>query len=86
MASAGGADSGEKVYNTTCSACHLGGVANSPKFGDKAAWAPRIAKGKDTLYEHALKGFNAMPPKGGNAALKDEDVKAAVDFMVSKSS
>lgn len=59
---------------------------NSPKLGDKAAWGPRIAKGKDVLYKNALNGFNLMPPKGGNAGLKDEDLKAAVDFMLSKSS
>ena len=54
----------------------------APKAGEKTAWAPRIAKGKPTLYEHAIKGFNAMPAKGGNAALADADVKAAVDYMV----
>lgn len=77
---------GEKTYNTACFACHAAGVLNSPKLGDKAAWAPRIKQGKPTLYKHALSGFNQMPAKGGNAGLKDEDVKAAVDFMVSKAS
>jgi cytochrome c5 len=75
---------GKATYETTCSVCHATGVANAPKFGDKAAWKDRIAKGMDTLYTHALKGFNAMPPKGGNMALSDADVKAAVDYMVSK--
>jgi cytochrome c5 len=56
-------------------------VAGAPKFGDKAAWAPRIAQGKEALYNSALKGKGAMPPKGGNAALSDDAVKAAVDYM-----
>jgi cytochrome c5 len=75
---------GKATYEATCSVCHATGVANAPKFGDKAAWKDRIAKGMDTLYTHALKGFNAMPPKGGNMALSDADVKAAVDYMVSQ--
>jgi cytochrome c5 len=77
---------GEKTYNATCVSCHGSGVLNSPKIGDKAAWAPRIKQGKPTLYKHALEGFKMMPAKGGNAALKDADVQAAIDFMVAKSS
>lgn len=77
---------GEGVYKSACVACHSAGVAGAPKSGDKAAWAPRIAKGKPTLYEHAIKGFQGaagvMPAKGGNAALADADVQAAVDYMV----
>jgi cytochrome c5 len=80
-ASAGKAD-GKSVYDQTCHVCHAAGVAGSPKFGDKAAWAPRIATGMDTLYTVALHGKGAMPPKGGNAALSDAQVKAAVDYMV----
>ncbi len=82
-AAAGG---GEGVYKGGCVACHGAGIAGSPKFGDKVAWAPRIAQGKPTLYEHAIKGYigkaGAMPAKGGNSALADADVKAAVDYMV----
>ncbi|MFO7188734.1 MAG: c-type cytochrome [Pseudomonadota bacterium] len=74
--------SGDAVYNQACAACHGTGVAGAPKFGDKGAWAPRIAKGKDALYTSALKGLNAMPPKGGNPSLADDAVKAAVDYMV----
>jgi len=85
-ASAGDLATGEKVYTATCLACHGAGVMGAPKFGDKAAWGPRIAKGKDALYTSALNGFKMMPPKGGNAALKDEEVKAAVDYMASKAS
>ena len=73
---------GEKIYKATCFACHDVGVAGAPKLGDKALWEPRIATGKDALYNSALHGKNAMPPKGGNAALADADVKAAVDYMV----
>ena len=73
---------GKKVYDTGCVACHGAGIAGAPKFGDKAAWAPRIKTGMDALYNAALKGKGAMPPKGGNTALPDADVKAAVDFMV----
>ena len=87
-APAGGGDLalGEKVYGANCASCHGAGVLGAPKLGDKAAWAPRVAQGKDTLYNHGLNGFKMMPAKGGNAALKDEEFKAAVDFMVSKAS
>jgi cytochrome c5 len=81
-------DKGEALYKQTCMACHAAGVAGAPKLGDKAAWGPRIAQGNDTLYTHALKGFQGkvgmMPPKGGSSA-PDADVKAAVDYMVGQS-
>ena len=79
------AKQGEATYNKACMACHASGVAGAPKTGDKAVWAPRIKLGKDKLYTTALKGKGAMPPKGGQAALSDADVKAAVDFMIAKS-
>jgi cytochrome c5 len=82
---AGNNEAGKALFNATCAACHGAGIAGAPKFGDKAAWAPRIAQGKNTLYEHAIKGFQSefgtMPPKGGSTA-PDADVKAAVDYMV----
>jgi cytochrome c5 len=81
-ASAGSAAEGKAVYDQTCHVCHGTGLAGSPKFGDKAAWAPRIATGMETLYNAALHGLRAMPPKGGNASLTDAQVKAAVDYMV----
>lgn len=78
--------SGEDVFNTTCVACHGAGVAGAPKFGDKAAWAPRIAQGTPTLFEHALKGFQGksgfMPAKGGRTDLSDKSVMNAVEYMV----
>ena len=76
------ADKGESTFKGICTGCHTAGVLGSPKFGDKAAWAPRIAKGIDALYVSAIKGKNAMPAKGGNPALADDDVKAAVKYMV----
>jgi cytochrome c5 len=78
--------SGEELFQQVCSACHGAGIAGAPKAGDKAAWGPRIAKGKDTLYDHALKGFQGstgvMPAKGGRADLPDDLVKQGVDYMV----
>lgn len=86
VASAADLVKGEQVYTATCLACHGAGVLGAPKFGDKAVWAPRIAQGADTLHANAINGVKMMPPRGGNASLTDEDVKAAVDYMVSKSS
>jgi len=83
-AAAPAAKSGEQIYQSVCGACHGAGVLGSPKLGDKAAWKPRIAQGNATLYEHAIKGIRTMPAKGGNTALADPEVKAAVDYMVSK--
>jgi len=76
---------GEAVFNKTCKLCHGTGVMHAPKAGDAEAWKDRIAKGTATLYEHAMNGFRdkgMMPPKGGNSALTEEEVKAAVDYMV----
>jgi cytochrome c5 len=84
VASAADLIKGEKIYTATCLACHGAGVLGAPKFADKAAWQPRMAKGTEVLHTNALNGFNMMPAKGGNAALKDDDVKAAVDFILSK--
>jgi cytochrome c5 len=82
-AAAGGAKAdGKAVYEKTCAVCHATGLAGAPKFGDKAAWAPRVATGLAALHASALHGKNAMPPKGGNMALPDADVAAAVDYMV----
>jgi len=78
---AAGKIDGKKIYEGTCVACHATGAAGSPKAGDKAAWAPRLKTGMDALYASALKGKNAMPPKGGNTALSDAEVKAAVDYL-----
>ena len=84
-AASSGGGNGKAVYDSSCVACHGAGVAGAPKLGDKAAWAPRLAQGIDALRQAAIKGKNAMPPKGGNAALSDADVSAAVDFMAAQS-
>jgi cytochrome c5 len=80
-----GAADGKAVYDKVCIACHQVSVANSPKLGDKAAWAPRIQTGLDSLMQSVIKGKGAMPPKAGNPALTDAEIRAAVEFMVSQS-
>ncbi len=80
---------GQKIYQAACIACHGAGIAGAPAVGNVAAWASRIEAGADTLYANAINGFQGssgvMPGKGGNAALSDGEVKAAVDYMVSQS-
>lgn len=72
---------GKSIYDASCAACHGAGIAGAPKAGDKAAWAPRLKAGRDVMYASVIKGKGVMPPKGGNAALSDADVKAAVDYL-----
>lgn len=74
------AGAGEALYKQACQVCHAAGVAGAPKFGDKAAWAPRLTAGIDALYASAVKGKGAMPPRGGSQA-SDADLRAAVEFM-----
>jgi len=76
---------GQAVYEKNCAACHATGVAGAPKIGDKAAWAGHLAEGIDHLTEVAIKGEGAMPPKGGNPDLSDEEVRAAVSYMLEQS-
>lgn len=77
------------IHDGVCAACHGQGIAGAPKTGDAAAWDARIGKGMDTLVQHAVQGFQGeagyMPPKGGNANLSDEQVRAAVQYMVEQS-
>ena len=82
---AAGPKSGDEVYNSSCVTCHGTGVAGAPKLGDAAVWAPRIAKGMDTLMSNATNGLNAMPPKGLCMACSDAELQAAVEYMVSQS-
>jgi cytochrome c5 len=76
--------SGEEVYQQACAMCHVAGLAGAPRTGDKTAWQARIAQGKATLYEHAIKGFRTMPAKGGNLSLSDAEVRAAVDYLAAQ--
>jgi cytochrome c5 len=77
---------GDELYEQACKACHGAGIGGAPKTGDVAAWGPRVAKGKDILYDHAIKGFTGtagmMPAKGGRVDVSDDLVKQAVDHML----
>lgn len=73
---------GKGLYTAVCAACHTTGAAGAPKFGDKAAWAPRIKEGVPHLVETAIKGKGAMPAKGGKADATEADIRAAVEYMV----
>lgn len=79
---------GESTYKKTCFLCHGTGAGGAPMLGDATEWAPRIANGNELLYQHAIAGFTGdkgvMPPKGGNVALSDDEVKATVDYMLSQ--
>jgi len=82
---------GPQVYNTACLACHATGAGGAPVVGDAAQWTDRIAQGSDTLYDHAINGFDGdaatpMLPKGGRADLSDQEVRDAVDYMIAESS
>lgn len=74
----------EQIYQTVCAACHTAGVLNAPKLGDAAVWKQRLEKGLEAVYQNAINGLNAMPARGGAAELSDEQVKAAVDYLVGR--
>ncbi len=84
----GGSTDGKTIFGGLCNACHTTGAGGAPKIDDKAAWAPRVAQGLDTLTKHAIEGYTGksgvMPARGGNPALTDEQVKATVEWMVSQ--
>lgn len=73
---------GEALYKKFCSACHASGTLNAPKYGDKTAWAPRIAKGEETLHKHAMEGFNQMPAKGTCGNCSDQEITNAIQYML----
>lgn len=77
-----GPKSGADVYQASCFACHGTGAMGAPKKGDAVAWKPRLAQGMDVLLDHAINGFNAMPPKGTCMACSDDEIQAAIDFML----
>ncbi|MEM1112966.1 MAG: c-type cytochrome [Pseudomonadota bacterium] len=84
VADGGGARSGEDVYNTACMACHTTGAGGAPMLGDATAWVDRIAKGTDVLYDHGINGIagTAMMAKGGCMDCSDDEIIAAVDYMI----
>ena len=77
---------GQKIYKASCQACHANGVAGSPNLGDKAEWAPRIAKGNDELFSSVKNGLKAMPPKGACMTCSDDDLRAAMEYMIQQGS
>ena len=79
------ATEGSEIYKTYCTVCHKNGLNAAPKIGSKPLWMKRIAQGKEIVYSNAINGLRGMPPKGGIASLSDDDVKAAVDYMVGRS-
>ncbi len=85
FAHASGPRSGQEVYESKCATCHLSGTAGAQKLGDVAAWEPAIAKGIDVLYDSTINGFKGMPPKGLCFDCSDDELKAAVDYMVEQS-
>jgi len=76
---------GEDTFNSSCTTCHTSGVAGAPKIGDAAAWATRSEKGLDGMFDLAKKGVNAMPPMGMCMTCTDDELKAAISYMVDKS-
>ena len=79
---------GEAIYKTVCITCHQSGIVGAPKLGDKTNWAPRLTQGIETLFTHSLHGFKGntgiMPPKGGQLQVPNDDIKAAVAYMISQ--
>ena len=76
-----GPRSGEQVYNKYCTACHTSGVMGAPKINNAADWEDRLAQGMDTVLQHAVEGYNAMPPKGTCSDCSEEEIQAAIDYM-----
>ena len=85
----GGTLDGKTIFGNLCQTCHTNAATGAPVISDKAAWAPRVAKGVSTLVDHAINGFQGpdgkmMPAKGGNPSLTNDQVKATVEWMVSQ--
>lgn len=76
---------GQKIYDSACHSCHSTGVAGAPKLGDQTAWKEKIAKGMDSLVQSTINGKGNMPPKGGDQTLSEDDIRAAVTYMVDQS-
>jgi cytochrome c5 len=78
------ARAGDAVYKQFCAACHTSGVLNAPKLNDAADWEPRLAQGMDTVLRHAIEGYNAMPAKGTCGNCSDDEIQAAIDYMIAE--
>ena len=76
---------GKEIFDGTCKVCHAQGINGAPILGNQKMWAKRITQGEDVLVEHAINGFakGMMPPRGGNPELSDQDIRAAVKYMLS---
>jgi len=85
VATSAAVDIGQQRYQEYCHICHETGLAGAPKFGDKAGWAPRIAEGMDVLLKHAIDGYKAMPAKGTCLNCSDDEIKKAIEYMISHS-
>ena len=80
-----GPRSGQELYDTKCTTCHAVGVSGAPRFGNADDWAPRVAQGDDSLFNNAWNGLNAMPPKGLCGDCSEDEIKAAITYMVDNS-
>jgi len=80
--STGGTRSGEEIYKASCATCHASGLAGAPVLGDAAGWKDRVANGNETLFQNAIKGFNAMPPMGMCTDCSEDEIKATVNYML----
>jgi len=78
-----GANAGKGIYETQCAGCHAAGAGGAPRFGDASAWSPILKQGTDTIYDHAIHGFNGMPAKGACISCTDPEIKQAVDYILS---
>jgi cytochrome c5 len=78
-------NAGRQVYRQTCAFCHDKGIAGAPRVGDRVVWGPRLAQGMDALYASAIHGKGAMSARGGNPALTEADIEAAVDYILVQS-
>ncbi len=83
-AGAAGPRAGDAVYNQYCTACHTGGVLGAPKLNNAEDWKPRLAQGMETVLKHAMEGLNAMPPKGTCGDCSEEEIQAAIDYMIAE--
>lgn len=79
---ASGPRSGADIYNKSCVACHTSGVLGAPKLHDAADWSPRLDKGFDTVWQNAINGIKAMPPMGTCGDCSNDDIKAAIEYMI----